>query len=158
MPSILHVSGRDPDRDVAVFGYGVNPKIPLASRISSRAALTGLAITLSVIVHRGCNERTVYATRATVLDSNVAWTRVATPADDIVNLDFKGSTFYAFTHKNAPSYKLIATSLDAPNLAAAQVVIPAGKDVPRLGGRGRRALRLFATGRIWKVNSRCIRR
>ena len=89
----LHVLGRDPDRDVAVFGYGVNPKIPFGLTdfpVVLRSPAS--PYTLSVIVHGVANERTVYATRATVLDSNVAWTRVATPADDIVNLDFKGST------------------------------------------------------------------
>jgi prolyl oligopeptidase len=126
----LHVLGRDPDSDVAVFGYGVNPKIPFGLTdfpVVLRSPAS--PYTLAVIVHGVANERTIYATRATTLDSNVAWTPVATPADDVVNLDFKGSTIFAFTHKNAPSYKLIATSLDAPNMATAQTVIPAGKDV-----------------------------
>ena len=126
----LHVLGHDPDRDVAVFGYGVNSKIPFG--------LTDFPVvlqspespyTLALIVHGVANERTIYATRAAVLDSNVAWTPIATPADDVVNLDFKGSTIYLFTHKNAPGYKLVSTSLDAPDLATATTIIPPGKDV-----------------------------
>ena len=70
----LHVLGRDPDRDVAVFGYGVNPKIPFGLTdfpVVLRSPAS--PYTLAVIVHGVANERTVYATRATVLDSNVAW-------------------------------------------------------------------------------------
>ena len=41
----LHVLGRDPDQDVAVFGYGVNPKVPFGTdRFSVRSVLAGLAV------------------------------------------------------------------------------------------------------------------
>jgi prolyl oligopeptidase len=82
-----------------------------------------------MILHGVANERTIYATPSEVLGSDVAWTPVATAADDVVNLDFKGSRIYLFTHKNAPAYKLVTTSLDSPDMAMAPVVIPAGKDV-----------------------------
>jgi prolyl oligopeptidase len=126
----LHVLGRDPDRDVAVFGYDVNPKIPFGLTdfpVVLRSPVS--PYTVVMILHGVANERTIYATRAAVDDSNVAWTPVATPADGDVSLDFKGSTIYLLTHKNAPAYKLVTTSLDAPNVATAQTVIPAGKNV-----------------------------
>ncbi|MGA9017874.1 MAG: prolyl oligopeptidase family serine peptidase [Candidatus Cybelea sp.] len=126
----LHVLGRDPDRDVAVFGYEVNPKIPFGPTdfpIVLRSPVS--PYTVGVVLHGVANERTIYATHATVLGSDVAWTPVATAADDVVNLDFKGSTIYLLTHKNAPAFKLVTTSLDAPSVATAQTVIPAGKDV-----------------------------
>src|SRR5580704_15840881 len=126
----LHVLGRDPDRDVAVFGYGVSPKIPFGLTdfpIVLRSPVS--PYTLGMIVHGVANERTVYASRANVLDSDVAWTPVATAADDVVNLNFKGSRIYLFTHKNAPAFKLVTTSLDAPSLATAQTIIPTGKNI-----------------------------
>lgn len=126
----LHVLGRDPDRDVAVFGYDVNPKVPLGLTdfpivVTSPAS----PYTLAIAVHGSANERTIYATRARVLDSSVPWTPVVTTADGVVGADFKGSTIYLLTHKDAPTYKLIATSLDAPDVATARTVIAAGKAV-----------------------------
>ncbi|HLY01706.1 MAG TPA: prolyl oligopeptidase family serine peptidase, partial [Candidatus Cybelea sp.] len=126
----LHVLGRDPDHDVAVFGYGVDPNIPFGlTDIPIVLRSPASPYTVALIAHGVANERTIYATRSTVLDANVAWAPVATPPDDVVNFDFKGSTIYLLTHKNAPGYKLVTTSLDAPNLATAQTIIPAGKDV-----------------------------
>jgi prolyl oligopeptidase len=127
----LHVLGRDPDRDVAVFGYGVDPKIPFGlTDFPIVVASPASPYTLGIIAHGVKNERTIYAAHATVLDSgNVAWKPVATTADDVTGADFEGSTVYLLTHKRAPTYEVVATSLDAPNMATAQAIIPAGKAV-----------------------------
>ena len=124
----LHVLGRDPDRDVAVFGYGVDPKVPFAPTDFPILAYSPVSpYTLGLVEHGVQNEQTVYATRATVLDSgSVAWQPVATTADDVTAFDVKGSTIYLLTHKDAPTFKIVATSLEAPNVASAQTVIAAG--------------------------------
>lgn len=127
----LHVLGRDPDRDVAVFGYNVDPKIkfePTDFPIVSYSPAS--PYTLGVIAHGVQNERTIYAVRAAVLESgNADWRPVASVDDDVTGFDVKGSTFYAQTHKNAPTYKIVATSLDAPNMAAARTVVAAGEPI-----------------------------
>jgi prolyl oligopeptidase len=127
----LHVLGRDPDRDVAVFGYGVDPKVPFGLTDFPIILYSPVSpYTIGMVAHGVQNERTIYAVRAPVLDSgSVAWKPVADTADDVTDFDVKGSTVYLFTHKNAPTYKLIATSLAAPNVATAQTVIPAGQSI-----------------------------
>ena len=55
----------------------------------------------------------VYSTPATALTSgDVPWTRVVTDDDDVTGFDVKGSTIYLLTHHDAPTFKVVATSLD----------------------------------------------
>jgi prolyl oligopeptidase len=127
----LHVLGRDPDKDVAVFGYDVNPKVPFGLTDFPIVSYSPVSPYVIVSVSNGVkNERTIYATRADRLDSsNVAWTKVASESDDVVGYDLRGSTIYLLTHKGAPTYKIVSTSLDAPDAAAARTVVPASKNV-----------------------------
>ncbi|MBV9699748.1 MAG: S9 family peptidase [Candidatus Eremiobacteraeota bacterium] len=119
----LHVLGRDPDRDVPVFGYNVNPKVPFETTDFPVVVYSPVSnYRLGVIAHGVKNEVTIYATRDDIQSANVAWTPVATVDDDVTGYDFKGSTIYFISHKDAPTFKVIATSLDAPNLSSAQTV------------------------------------
>jgi prolyl oligopeptidase len=123
--SYLHVLGRDPDRDVPVFGYGVDPKIPFAPTDSPMVFFSPASpYTIGVLTHGVQREREIFAVRASLLQSgDVAWTRVAKTADDVTAFDVKGSTIFLLTHKAAPTFKVVATSLAAPNIAAAQTVL-----------------------------------
>jgi len=126
----LHVLGRDPDSDPAVFGYGVNPKIPFGLTDFPIIAYSPVSdYTLAMIGHGVQNEQTIYAARAGTVDANTSWESVASTADDVTGYDVKGSTIYLQTHLNAPSFKVVATSLAAPNVAAAQTVIPPSRSV-----------------------------
>ncbi|HEY9084424.1 MAG TPA: prolyl oligopeptidase family serine peptidase [Candidatus Tyrphobacter sp.] len=122
----LHVLGRNPDRDVPVFGYGVEPSLTFAPTdfpivLYSPASPNR---TVAYVAHGVKNEVTIYATRAGILTSgNVAWRRVATDADDVTGFDTKGSTIYLLTHANAPTYKVFATTLDAPDFGHAHLVV-----------------------------------
>ena len=124
----LHVLGRDPDRDVPIFGYKVNPQIPFGATDFPIVVYSPASpYMLAVAVHGVQNEVTIYAARTgPIASSDVAWRTVATTADDVTAYDLKSATIYLLTHKNAATYKVVATSLDAPNVAAAQTVIPAG--------------------------------
>ncbi len=75
----LHVLGRDPDQDPAVFGYGIDPKVPFAPADFPALITSPVSpFTLALIIHGVANERTIYATKASVVDSpNVAWEPVA---------------------------------------------------------------------------------
>ncbi len=149
----LHILGRNPDRDVPVFGYGVNPKVTFETTDFPIVAYSPASKhTIGYVVHGVKNEVVVYSTPATALTSgDVPWTRVVTDDDDVTGFDVKGSTIYLLTHHDAPTFKVVATSLDAPNFASAQTVVPANKEVvlqlsvaadglyvrSRLGGFGR---------------------
>ncbi|MBV8198285.1 MAG: prolyl oligopeptidase family serine peptidase, partial [Candidatus Eremiobacteraeota bacterium] len=131
----LHVLGRDPDRDVPVLGYNVNPKVPFGITDFPIVVYSPVSpYRLGVVAHGVKNEITIYATRDDVQSANVTWTPVADINDDVTGYDFKGSTLYLISHKDAPSFKVIATSLDAPNITGAQTVIaPSRAIVQNLG-------------------------
>ncbi len=127
----LHVLGRDAETDVAVFGYGVNPNLKFLPTDFPAILYSPVSPYILAVVSNGVqNEVTIYATRAASIDSpDVAWKKIVTPADGVTGYDLKGSTIYLLTHKGAPSFKVIATSLDAPDLAAAKTVVAAGVPV-----------------------------
>jgi prolyl oligopeptidase len=153
----VHVLGRDPDRDVAVFGYGVNPKIPFGKTdfpviIYSPAS----PYTLGIVQHGVKNEVTIYATRSRAVSSaHVPWNLVATDDDDVTGYDVKGSTIYLLTHKDAPTFKIVATSLTSPDFAAAQTAVAAGEPVVESMGVASDGLYVLARdggfGRISRV-------
>lgn len=127
----LHVLGRDPDQDVPIFGYGVNPNLKFAPTDFPFVVASAVSpYTLGVIAHGVQNEREIFATRATTLSSgNVDWKPIAATADGVTNFDVKGSTIYLMTHKDAPTFKVVATSLESPNLATAKTVVAPGKSI-----------------------------
>ena len=122
----LHVLGRDPDNDTAVFGYGVNPRITLAATdfpilVYSPASPNH---TLAIVDHGVKNEVAMYgAATGAVTSANVAWTPLVTDDDDVTGFDVSGTTLFLLTHQNAPTYKVVAMNLDAPDFAHAQTVV-----------------------------------
>jgi prolyl oligopeptidase len=153
----VHVLGRNPDRDVPVFGYGVNPKVTFAPTDFPIVSYSPASHhTLGVILHGVQNELTIYSTDAVALQSgDVAWTPVTDVRDGVTSYDVKGKTIYLLSHHGAPTFKVLATSLDAPDLATAQTVTPAGKEVVLQVGVAADGLyvrsRLGGFGRIRKV-------
>lgn len=126
----LHVIGRDPDKDPAIFGYGVDPKVPFdPSDAPSVVYSPASPYLLGVINHGVQNEVTIYA----ALPGNAAtapdWKPVVTTDDDVTGFDLKASTIYLLTHKDAPTYKVVSTSLAAPNLSTAQTVVAPGSSI-----------------------------
>lgn len=127
----LHVLGRDPDKDVAIFGYGVDAK--QSFRLTDFPIVNYSPVSpyiIASVLNGVKNERTIYATRADRVDlPDVTWTKVASETDGVVGYEVRGSTIYLLTHKDAPTYKIVATSLDAPDLASARTVVPASNNV-----------------------------
>ena len=81
----LHVLGRDPDQDVPVFGYGVNPKVPFGSTDFPIVIYSPVSpYMLALVVHGVKNEHEIYAARGPVDSGNVTWTQIAKTSDDIV--------------------------------------------------------------------------
>ncbi len=96
----LHVLGRDPSKDPAVFGYNVNPSLHFD--------LTDFPIvqyseathrTYGVIVHGVKNEFDAYLATSRVTSPQATWKQIATTADDVTNITDAGSTIYFLTHK-----------------------------------------------------------
>jgi prolyl oligopeptidase len=122
----LHVLGRDPDRDPAVFGYGVSPRIPVAPEdfsIVSVSPRTRWA--LAIIAHGVQNEIAVYAAPASAATSARApWRKIAGYADDVTTGVAVNDTLYLSSHANAPRHRVLALDLRGGTLASASVAVP----------------------------------
>jgi prolyl oligopeptidase len=122
----LHVLGRDPDRDPAVFGYGVSPRIPVAPEdfsVVSVSPRTRWAI--AIVAHGVQNEIAVYAApAASATGPRAPWRKIAGYADDVTTSVAVNDTLYLSSHKNAPRHRVLALDLRAGTLANARVAVP----------------------------------
>jgi prolyl oligopeptidase len=124
----LHRLGEDPEHDPIVFGRGVHAAIEIA-RQDFPIIVTSPASDwmLGVIYHGVLSELTLYVAPCTALHGDAAaipWAKVADIDDAVTGFDLAGDTIYLLTHKDAPRYKVVATSARSPDLRHAQLIIP----------------------------------
>jgi prolyl oligopeptidase len=122
----LHVLGRDPSRDPAVFGYGVNARIPVAPEDAAFVSvLPHQRWAIAIVSHGVQNEVTLYAARtATVIDRRTPWRKIAGYNDDVTDFAWRGDTLYLSSHANAARHRILAVDLRHPSLARPRVVVP----------------------------------
>jgi prolyl oligopeptidase len=127
----LHVLGQNPDRDVAVFGYGVNPSIPFDPTDAPAVLISPASpYALGLVAHGVRNEQTLYAAPAASVDApNAPWKKIVDVDDDVTGLDVRGSTLYLLTHKDAPAFKVVELRLDRPDFANAPVLVAPSRGV-----------------------------
>lgn len=125
----LHVLGRNPDSDPAIFGYGVNPDVkfaPIDFPIVARTPASPYVIGL--VAHGVQNEGTLYVAAAdAVTTPSTPWKKLLDVDSAVTQFDMKGSTIYLLTHKDALSYKVTSMRLDDPTKT--QTLVPGSRDV-----------------------------
>jgi len=125
-----HVVETDPAEDVPVLSaakypsLGIKPEyIPFLSFSDDYRYVFGSAASVQ-------QELTVfYAPAGQLLSGNIPWKPLLTPADQVVNFATHGDQIFLLSHKDAPKYKILMTTLVAPNVAQATVVMPEGKEI-----------------------------
>jgi prolyl oligopeptidase len=129
--TFLHVLGQDPETDVAVGGFGVAPGVPVPAAGFVAIVTTPVSnYTLAVVQNGVQNEMAIYAApAASVTNAQAPWQKIADVADDVTSFDFRGSTIYLLSHKNASNFKVLATSLASPDLTAAQTIVAPSRAV-----------------------------
>ena len=122
----LHVLGRDPDRDPAIFGYGLTKRIPFAPEDAAVVAVTPRSRwAIAVIAHGVQNEVAIYvALAATAVDAHAPWRKIAGYADAITTAAISGDTIYLSSHKGAPRHRILALDLRHGSLLNATVAVP----------------------------------
>jgi prolyl oligopeptidase len=127
----LHVLGRNPDRDPAIFGYGLSPRIPLAPEdvgvvsVSPRSRWA-----LAFVAHGVQNELQLYAAPAALaVNARTPWRKIAGYTDAVLGATAVADTLYLTSHKKAPRHRLLALDLRNGSLANARVVVPASERV-----------------------------
>jgi prolyl oligopeptidase len=128
---LLHRLGTDPETDIAVFGYDVDPRIKLEPSDSSLVVIDPRTTYAIALVTHGFNtNQTGYAAPIdTVGKPNAPWQKIFDVQDEITNLDIRGDELYLISHNHAPRLKVIKTSVSHPDLAGAEVVVAPGEAV-----------------------------
>ncbi len=129
--SYLHVLGRDPNDDPEVFGIGFDRNVPMVPTDFPVVITSPTSpYALGYVEHGVQNEVTIYtAPAASITGGAVNWRLVADVKDAVTDADFTGSTVFLKSHADAPTYKILTTSLAAPDVATARVVVAPTADV-----------------------------
>jgi prolyl oligopeptidase len=127
----LHVLGTDPERDTAVLGYGLSPAVAAGEDdFPVVYASPASPYALGVLYHGTASEFTMYVVRTdAIAGSSTPWRMLTDTADAVTNAAVHGDDVYLLTHRDAPRYKVVRTSLSRPDLANAVVVVPPSKAV-----------------------------
>lgn len=128
----LHRLGSDPELDPVVFGRGVSQGVEITPEdFPFLSTFLDSKWMIGMVIHGVLNEKTLYAAPRSQLEDpvNIAWHKVADIEDAVTDFDLDGDTIYLLTHKNAPRYKVIATSLTNPDPTNATTIVPASTSV-----------------------------
>jgi prolyl oligopeptidase len=122
----LHVVGTDPEKDVAVLGIGLSPRVSV-DPVDAPVVITDPASEFAVglIIHGVQREITMYAAPLTSIGRpDIPWKKICDVDDAVTAPAIRGNDIYLLTHKDTPRLHIIRTSLASPDLAHAETVVP----------------------------------
>ncbi len=130
----LHVLGRR--ADVPILGIGVTNRVRQDENdFPSVATLPGSPWAFAILGHGVRPEVTAYVARLdAVRGATTPWRRVVDVADSVTQFDVHGDDIYLLSHFNAPRFKVLRTTLLAPDPSRADVVVrPSAAVVTTIG-------------------------
>ena len=124
-----HAVGTNPAKDVAVLSakkyptLGMKPEdIPIVSLSDDFRYLFGVAASVR-------NELTLFVAPASqLLSKRIDWKPLLVPEDQVVSFVAHGDRLFLLSHKDAPKYRILETSLQQPDVAHATVILPEGRE------------------------------
>ncbi|MBV9439404.1 MAG: prolyl oligopeptidase family serine peptidase [Candidatus Eremiobacteraeota bacterium] len=127
----LHVVGRDPARDPAIFGYRVSRAIPFAAEDVVSVNVNGVSSwAIASVAHGVQNELEIWAAPASLaVGPRTPWRKVVSYADAVTDFAFAGDTLYLSSHRGASRHRVLAVDLRRGSLAHARVAVPASPRV-----------------------------
>ncbi len=128
----LHRLGEDPASDQPVFGANLSVGVEVGRDDYPFLMISPLSDwMIGLVVHGDLEEQSIYAApRSALADpATTPWKKICDIEDEVASYDLTGDTIYLRTHKNAPRYKVIATSLQQPDVAHAAVIVPESEAV-----------------------------
>jgi prolyl oligopeptidase len=122
----LHVLGRDPERDPAIFGFGLAKRIPIAPEDATSVVVSPRSpFALALVQHGVQNEFALYAApAASAIGPHAPWRRILGYRDDVTDFGLAGNTLYLSSHLHASRHRILALDLRDPVLVRARVVVP----------------------------------
>lgn len=133
----LHRLGTDPAADPVVFATDLWPNVSIADvDFPSIVLAKGSPYAVGKIKHGDSNPLTLYAAplgKSADLSKRGAgaspWKMVCDVADSVTDFAVHGEDIYLMSAKTAPRFKVVRTSLAAPDFANAQIVVAPGDQV-----------------------------
>ena len=139
-----HIVGAsaDGDGDEAELGYGLSPDVRVApDELPLLAYSPASPYAIAVVQKFVKNEFTLYAAPVDSLHGAATpWQKIADESDDVTSFTLHGQAIYLLTHKDASNFKILRTDLGRPEIARAEVVVPAGAAVIKALGAAHDAL------------------
>lgn len=127
--TFFHVLNTDPKKDVEIFSaarypaLGMKPEvIPLVVFSDDFRYIFGVAATVR-------NEQTIFCAPASaLLDPVIPWKPLLKPEDEVISFATHGDAIYLLSHKDAPKYRVLVTSLENPDVGKASEILPQGSE------------------------------
>ena len=112
-----HAIGTDPIADVVVAAFGVSDLLPLLETDFPSVVITpGSSYAVLKVKHGDNNEISIFSAPVeTLLTGAVPWVQIARESDLVADFAVVADTIYLITAKDAPRFKLVKTTLTAPN-------------------------------------------
>lgn len=128
--------------DPMLLGPDANPRVQVAPEdFPYIVPQPGSRYAIALVVHGVDRELTLYAAPLkSALRPDAPWVKLADVPDQVTGFAVRGDDIYLLTYKDAPRYKIVRTRLDRPDLAGAQTVVGAGRQVVVGMGAARDAL------------------
>ena len=127
-----HSLGADPDSEPLVFGYDLNPKVKIDENDFVVLAYSPGAphYLIGLVIHGVKRELDIYSMPFDVAPgATTAWKKVADSSDEVTGLDVHIDQIYLLSHKGSSRFKVLRTSLGAPDLPHAAIAVPASEVV-----------------------------
>nr|HEX4315119.1 prolyl oligopeptidase family serine peptidase [Kofleriaceae bacterium] len=126
----LHVVGSDPATDQPVFGNGVAGLVLPRANWAQMITFPGSRWAFGVDGLGVEPESSLYlAPLASVAPGKTTWQKIVDHSDGIITFDVHGDDMYALTHARASRFEIVHIDLRKPNVATADVVVPASQRV-----------------------------
>jgi prolyl oligopeptidase len=151
----LHKLGTDASADIDLFSDASYPGLLIAPNEFPVASIdeTYAGIIVGSVSTVQSEMKVYYAPTKDLLKPAISWKVLCQISDSLVRgLEFHGKMVYAATHRGSPKYKLIATSVDHPDWAHAETILPEAKDALQYFTRGKDyLLAVYSNGIVGRV-------
>lgn len=138
----LHELGKDPEKDVQVFGYGLAPDINIPEdAFPAVSAPQGSAYVFADLEHGVQPTMSLYyVARKDLKGAKTPWKKLCEPKDGITDYNVHEDELYLTTQKDSPRSRIIKTSLKKPDLLTAKEVVPQTEEILRWATTDKEAL------------------
>ena len=126
-----HTLGTSPEADRAEIGVDVNALVPVSATEGPFASMSaGSLYVVAVVTQFVRNEVQLYAEPVAQLRGGATpWRKIADFDDEVTGFAVHGDDIFLLTHKDAPRFRIVRTSLSRPDLAHAKEVVPTSEAV-----------------------------